>query len=89
MTSPEEEIPMDTHLTPTEEDKEDALITRPIRRPPEVTSPIAEEPEVSGSFDVYQPQRAEPMKVGEVSAYDETGASKCKPSCFLLPILQK
>ncbi|KAK6034824.1 hypothetical protein COOONC_27670 [Cooperia oncophora] len=47
MTSPEEEIPMDTHLTPTEEVRDDALIIRPIRRPPEVTSPIAEEPEMS------------------------------------------
>ncbi|XGW28908.1 hypothetical protein V3C99_008594 [Haemonchus contortus] len=47
MTSPEEEIPMDTHLTPTEELRDDTLIIRPIRRPPEVTSPIAEEPEMS------------------------------------------
>ncbi|PIO53055.1 hypothetical protein TELCIR_25627, partial [Teladorsagia circumcincta] len=47
MTSPEEEIPMDTHLTPTEELRDDTLIIRPIRRPPEVTSLIAEEPEMS------------------------------------------
>ncbi|VDM69415.1 unnamed protein product, partial [Strongylus vulgaris] len=54
MTTPEEEIPMDTHLTPTEEFKEDALIIRAIRRPAEVTSPIAEEPEMSISFDQQQ-----------------------------------
>ncbi|VDO76102.1 unnamed protein product [Heligmosomoides polygyrus] len=49
MTSPEEEIPMDTHLTPTEEVHHDEmLITRAIRRPAaEVTSPIAEESETS------------------------------------------
>ncbi|CAJ0602250.1 unnamed protein product [Cylicocyclus nassatus] len=56
VTTPEEEIPMDTHLTPTEEVKDEVLITRPIRRPPEVTSPIAEEPEVSGSFEPHQSQ---------------------------------
>ncbi|KAK6746904.1 hypothetical protein RB195_000258 [Necator americanus] len=54
MTSPEEEIPMDTHLTPTEEHDEDALIIRPIRRPPDVASPITEEPELSVSLDVCE-----------------------------------
>ncbi|EYC12518.1 hypothetical protein Y032_0047g1526 [Ancylostoma ceylanicum] len=82
MTSPEEEIPMDTHLTPTEEDKEDALIIRPIRRPPEVTSPIAEEPEVSASLDVHEPQRAESTKVREVPGY---GEMETRPPVFRPP----
>ncbi|KIH54228.1 hypothetical protein ANCDUO_15627 [Ancylostoma duodenale] len=82
MTSPEEEIPMDTHLTPTEEVREDALIIRPIRRPPEVTSPIAEEPEVSASFDLHQPQRSASMKVNEVPGYHEVEA---RPPVFRPP----
>ncbi|RCN49953.1 hypothetical protein ANCCAN_03989 [Ancylostoma caninum] len=76
------EIPMDTHLTPTEEVREDALIIRPIRRPPEVTSPIAEEPEVSASFDLHQPQRSASMKVKEVPEYHE---AETRPPIFHPP----
>ncbi|VDL73668.1 unnamed protein product [Nippostrongylus brasiliensis] len=63
MTSPEEEIPMDTHLTPTEETHDDTLIIRPIRRPPEVTSPIAEEPEVSVAESPFIEEKAVRMDV--------------------------
>uniref|UniRef100_A0A158PA07 Galectin domain-containing protein n=1 Tax=Angiostrongylus cantonensis TaxID=6313 RepID=A0A158PA07_ANGCA len=50
MTSPEEEIPMDTHLTPTEEFHHyDALIARSIRHLSRGTSPYNRAPEVAFS----------------------------------------
>ncbi|KAE9421187.1 hypothetical protein Angca_000863 [Angiostrongylus cantonensis] len=50
MTSPEEEIPMDTHLTPTEElHHYDALIARSIRHLSRGTSPYNRAPEVAFS----------------------------------------
>uniref|UniRef100_A0A1I7WNC2 Nesprin-1 n=1 Tax=Heterorhabditis bacteriophora TaxID=37862 RepID=A0A1I7WNC2_HETBA len=45
MTSPEEDIPMDTHMTPTEDAHDDVIHTQPIRHIPQMTSPITEESE--------------------------------------------
>ncbi|KAJ1374805.1 hypothetical protein KIN20_037572 [Parelaphostrongylus tenuis] len=50
MTSPEEEIPMDTHLTPTEElQRDNSLITRSIHRLPGAESTITKTREVTFS----------------------------------------
>ncbi|PAV92167.1 hypothetical protein WR25_05331 [Diploscapter pachys] len=48
MTSPEEEIPMDTHMTPTEETATDLpIVSRPIKDDVIISSPIIEEPGIS------------------------------------------
>ncbi|PIO68504.1 hypothetical protein TELCIR_09706 [Teladorsagia circumcincta] len=80
MTSPEEEIPMDTHLTPTEELRDDTLIIRPIRRPPEVTSPIAEEPEMSINGTPIVETKLSPVKLQRGKASSASCFSTSKPT---------